>query len=161
MKNFKFILLTLVTLAVFSCNKDDESPNGSSVTMNDKNFSINTAAILGVSIDDSGHTGITFASGTETQGTILSIDVESFTKETIEGHYSYPQTKDSKLLDNWLTNYVTYDNSDMISSNLQWGNLTIKHNGGNNYTVEMDLTMEDGVVFEGTYTGEFTVMFMN
>ena len=161
MKKLTFTLLALLPLILFSCSKDDESPSGNSVKMNDQQFKINGAAMLGISIDDSGHTGITLLNGTETQGTSLTIDVESFTKETIEGNYSYPQTEDSKLLDNWLTNYMVYIGYDMTSSNLQTGSVNIKHNGGTNYSVEMDLTMEDGVEFEGTYTGEFTVMFSN
>lgn len=161
MNLLKIYTALLVCLLMISCSKDDENKAVNTVKINGQSFSINAASILGVSIENSGHSAITLLSGSETQGQTLTIDVESFTKETIEGTYSYPLIEGDKALDDWLTNYMVYNNSDMTSNNLESGTVTVIHNGDTNYTIEMDLTMVDGVTFKGTYTDNFTVMFMN
>lgn len=162
MKNLlKTSVTLLVCLTIFSCSKDDETSTINKVKMNGESFSINAASIIGISMGEDGHSAISFSNASETQGKTLTIDVESFTKETIEGTYSYPHNDDDKKLDDWLTNYVVFEGSEGTSSNLDEGTVSIKHNGDNNYTIDMALTMVDGVTFSGSYTGEFTVMFMN
>jgi hypothetical protein len=49
----------------------------------------------------------------------------------------------------------------MNSTTLDFGHITVQDNGGDNYTVTMDLTMVDGTVIKGKYRGEFVVMFNN
>jgi hypothetical protein len=56
---------------------------------------------------------------------------------------------------------MVLEENNLTSSNLKSGTVTISHNGGNNYTVDMDLVMNNDLVFSGSYTGEFSVMFMN
>jgi hypothetical protein len=60
-----------------------------------------------------------------------------------------------KLIDDWLTDYTAFDGTDIITSELETGELSIIHNGGNNYTVDIDLEMTDGTTFIGSYTGDF------
>ena len=156
------VILAVAILLTTSCEKDDSAPkNSNSVKMNGSDFVIASASMIGVSIGDDGHTGITLVSGSATQANTLTIDIESFTKETIEGDYAYPAESGKKLLDDWLTNYSVFNETSMNSSNLESGEVSITHNGGNNYTVNMNLTMNDGVSFIGEYTGEFQVMFNN
>jgi len=157
----KLSLSLLLSLIILSCSKEDVVPNASTVKMDGESFSIVSATMMGVSIGEEGHTAITLSNGSSTQTNTLTIDVESFTKETIEGNYSHPATGDNKLIDNWLTNYMIFEESTSISSNLTSGNVSIVNNSGNNYTIDMDLTMDDGVAFVGSYTGDFIVMFYN
>jgi hypothetical protein len=166
MKNVKTFLKVsfAVVLSFFfiQCAKDDTTPKQlNTVKFNGKDFPIVAASMIGISIDDHGHTGITLVSGSGTKVTTLTIDVESFTNTTIVGKYNYPKTTNSKELDDWLTNYAVFDDSNLHTSNLQTGEVTISHNGGNNYTVEMNLKMVDGATFSGKYKGDFQVIFSN
>ena len=159
---FKSILVLFIAISLIQCKKDDDTPEViNSVMMNENNFIVATANIIGVSIGDDGHTGITLISGSGTQTTTLTIDVESFTQATIEGDYAYPEESGKKILDDWLTNYTVYNGSTMESSSLESGEVSITNNGGNNYTIVMNLEMVDGINFNGTYTGEFQVLFSN
>lgn len=165
MKASKFlqgIIILLIALLFVQCEKDDTATNvNNTIKMNGNNFVVASASMIGVSIGDDGHTGITLVSGNGTQANSLTIDVESFTQATIEGVYTYPEESGKKLLDDWLTNYSVFDGSTMESSNLESGEVSIIHNSGNNYTINMNLEMVDGVTFNGEYTGEFQVMFNN
>jgi|GEM_PF-3160199 len=164
MKNVvRISFLFILAFSFIQCEKDDDSvpETKNSIKMDGRDFDVTSASMAGVSIGDDGHTGITFMSGNSEQGDALIIDVESFTKETIQGDYAYPIETDKKWLDNWLTSYTVYNSSSMNTSNLESGQVTIISNGGNNFTVDMDLTMDDGVTFVGEYTGEFQVLFSN
>jgi hypothetical protein len=159
---YKIISILLLAILFTQCEKDDSTPqNSSSIKMNDKEFIVTSASMTGVSIGDEGHTSITFVNTNGSQVNNLSIDVESFTKETIKGDYVYPEESNKKLIDDWLTNYSVFSNSTIQSSNLESGELSVAHNGGNNYTIHMNLLMVDGVTFNGSYTGDFQVMFNN
>jgi len=158
----KLSLSILLFLTVLSCSKNDDlSPNSNTIEMDGESFSVVSASITGISIGDDGHTGITFSNASDLQVKTLTIDVESFTEETIEGNYSYPANEDDKLLDDWLTNYTYFAGTTSTSSNLESGTVSIVNNGGNNYTIDMNLTMNDGATFVGSYTGDFIVMFSN
>ncbi len=160
LKNIAWIIATIMVLV--ACEKDNTEPKtNNSIKMDGQSFTVASASMIGVSIGDDGHTGITLVSGSGTQANTLTIDVESFTKETIEGEYAYPVESGKKQIDDWLTNYSVFNGSSMTSSNLESGEVSVTNNGGNNYTIDMNMTMDDGVTFIGTYTGEFQVMFNN
>ncbi len=159
--SLKSALIISIIVGLVSCSKDDEPSSVNSVKLNNKAFSVSAASITGISIGDDGHTAITFVSGSGLKASTLTIDVESFTKETISGTYSYPQEEGDKFLDDWLTNYTVFEEDNSNSTNLRSGTVTISHNDGNNYSVEMDLEMTNDLVFSGLYTGEFSVVFMN
>lgn len=162
MKSRLFLSITaLILLTLFSCKKDDVSKNANDIKMNGEAFSVKMASILGISAGDEGHSGITLVAGSGLIVKTLTIDVESFTKETLAGTYSYPQQEGDKYLDDFLTNYSEFVNDDMSSTTLSSGTVTVEYNGGKNYTVIMDLTMDDGKQFKGTYTGDFVLSFSN
>ncbi len=155
-------MILLAALLFVQCESDETtSPVTNSLTLNGESFTVSSAVMIGVSIDDEGHTGITLISGTDAQANTLTIDVESFTSATIEGDYTYPAEDGKKVIDEWLTSYVEYDGTDYTSTNLKSGEVSIIHNGGSNYTLEMDLLMEDESTFTGTYSGAFQVVFNN
>lgn len=161
-KILKSIIVLLAVISLTQCDEDETTPKTiNTIKMNGVDFPIVSASMMGVSMDDFGSTVITFASGTGTQAKSLSIDVESYTQATIEGEYAYPEVTGKKLLDDWLTDYSIYVESSLYTSNLETGQVTITHNSGNNYTVEINLEMVDGVTFIGKYTGNFYVMFNN
>ncbi len=156
------LLIVMIALPLTQCGKDDIlSRLENSIKMNGKDFLIVSASMLGVSIEDSGHTAISLVSGNATQVNTLTVDVESFTQASIQGEYAYPEESGKKRLDGWLTNYSVFDGTNMHSSNLESGEVSIALNSGNNYRIDINLTMVDGVTFTGTYSGEFQVAFHN
>ena len=157
----KGIIILTLALVTIQCSEDDTLSGSGTVKMDGKSFSISAATMIGVSIDEDGHTAISLFSINGSKTNTLTIDVESFTKATIEGEYAYPAVSDKKLLDDWLTNYAIFDGDTQTSESLESGEVSITHNGDNNYTVDMNLTMLDGVTFIGSYTGDFEVMFNN
>ncbi len=159
----KLLTALLISLLAVSCSSDDDkTPSTNSVKMNGESFKIISASMGGVSIDESGHTLISLTNGTSEEISTISMDVSSYTRETIAGTYSYPENETDKLLDDWLTNYTVVDGTTIsASSNLESGSITITHNEGDNYTIEMELTMIDETTFSGTYTGDFFVVFNN
>ncbi|MEN8139564.1 MAG: hypothetical protein ABFR62_14175 [Bacteroidota bacterium] len=160
--NLKFLAGAMALIMFISCSKEDENKDINSIEMGDGSFKVTTATMLGVSSGEIGHTAISFTSGTsQTEMTVLTLDVSSFTEETIEGTYSYPAADEEKSLNYWLTNYMAIEGSTITTHNLEEGEVTIKSNGGNNYTVDVFVTMVDGTTFTGTYRGDFQVQFAN
>jgi len=159
---FKCIIILLVVISFTQCDEDETAPNiTNTIKMNGNDFVISSASILGISMGDFGHTSISFVNGSGTQASSLNIDVESYTQATIEGDYTFPEVSGKKLLDDWLTDYTIYDGTNINTSNLEAGEVSIVHNNGNNYTVDINLEMDEGVTFTGSYTGDFQVMFNN
>ncbi len=156
------VIIVLMTLLFVQCQKVDTVPPATEpLMMDDIVFNVASAAIIGISIGEEGHTGITLINGSGTQIKTLTMDVESFTAETIEGDYAYPSEEGKKLMDNWLSYYSVNDGTTTTSSNLQSGELSIQHHNGNKYTLDINLLMEDGVTFKGQYSGTFQVLFQN
>lgn len=151
------IFLFIFVLSLVSCDKDKDSVTQNSIKLDGNSFEINTATIMGVSIGGDGHAGISFTTAATVTKT-LTIDFEYAGNQIIEGEYSFPDNG-TKLLDDWLTNYTEMSGTDIYSTELKNGTVSVKHNSDNNYTVIMDLTMLDGKVFSGTYTGDFMVQF--
>ncbi len=155
-----FVLALAISLT--QCEKDEDVlPKNNSVKMDGQSFAVVSATMLGVSIEDDGHTAISLISGNDSESNVLTIDVQSFTQATIEGDYAYPEVSDKKTLDNWLTSYTAFVGSSVTSANLESGDVSVIHNGKNNYTVTLDLIMDNGVSFTGSYSGDFQVMFYN
>jgi hypothetical protein len=159
---FKCIFVLLTVILFTQCEEEETTPSlNNTIKMNGNDFAIVTASISGVSMGDFGHSSISFANGSETQGKSLSINVESYTEATIEGDYAFPEVSGKKILDDWLTVYVDYDGTNINTSELETGEVSVTHNSGNNYTVSINLEMVDGTTFTGSYTGDFIVMFYN
>lgn len=160
-------LLKIVTplfffILISGCTNDNDLKRfDNNMTLDSSSFRIIKGMILGVSIGDSGHTAITLISGTTTEVKTLTLDIPTFTEEAVPGTYTYPQQNGKELLNDWLTNYMYFINGSAMSTNLQSGTATITHNTDNNYTVTVDLTMKNGMIFKGTYSGDFQVQFQN
>jgi hypothetical protein len=157
----KLSTILLLLIAFVACNKDEVDPVSNSLKLDGEAFAVNLAAIMGVSIGEDGHSAIIFSNGNEAKMKTLTIDVESYSRETIEGSYSYPLAEGDKRLDDWLTNYSEMEGTSYTMTNLEAGTVTVKNNGGDNYTLQMNLTMDNGLVFAGAYTGNFSVLFNN
>ena len=161
-KFFKCLIVLLVVISLTQCEEDEITPKTiNTIKMSGDGFSVVSASMIGVSMGDFGHSSISFVNGSETQGKSLTINVESYTQATIEGDYAYPEVSGKKLMDDWLTDYIVYNGTNLNTSELETGELSITHNSDNNYTVSMNLEMVDGVTFTGSYTGDFIVMFYN
>ena len=162
MKSLKKIIPLVVIITLSSqCSKDLLSSIENEVTMNGSSFPITVASILGTSISGQGHTVINLMSGTTSQVQNLTIDIDAISEETLEGTYSYPLEGGDGELDNWLTNYTAFEGTTQVSSTLEEGIVTLIHNSGKNYTIELYLLMKDETIFEGSYTGYFQVQFNN
>jgi hypothetical protein len=160
----KVYLLLFVALPWLSaCSDDDKTPSvENTIKMDGSTFNVVSVSLLGVSIDGEGHAGITF---TNTDGSVtksLTVDFEYSPSTTLSATYSYPQVNNKRLLDDWLTTYSEFNQTtEITSTNLESGTLTLEDNGNSKYTVTIDLTMVDGKVFRGTYKGTVTTFFNN
>ena len=161
---FAFVLCSIILLS--GCGSDETPTTSNSVKFNGSSFSVLSASILGVSIDGEGHAGISFTNVTNSGiSKTLTIDIEYSGNGSVEGRYSYPQAAGDLYLDEFLTNYTEIDISGGGSEYFTQlegggnGTVTVQHHGGDNYSVTMDLVMEDGSEFTGKYRGNFVVVF--
>ena len=167
MKSFilrgKIIILFASLLIIISCSKDDDATpsNKSSIKFDGQTFEVAQASILGVSIGGEGHAAISFNNGNQSSMKTLTIDIEYFSEQSIEGDYAFPKVEGQRLLNDWLTNYSELTETVNTTIHLQEGSLNIVHNGGKNYTITMNLKMDGGKVFSGIYTGDFHVFYNN
>ena len=159
--NWKIFVFAAVFAIIAGCSSDDDSSPPNSITIDGEPFAVTTASILGVSLGGTGRAAITLVNSDLSTTRTLTIDFDYVADQSIEGDYAYPQSGSLRLLDDWLTNYSVLNGSTNDSVNLEEGELTIVENGGKNYTITMNLTMDDGTVFSGTYTGDFQVFFNN
>ena len=159
----KIIILVISILFMGSCNSDDDaSPsNKNSIKLDGNSFEVLQASIIGVSLGGEGHAAISFTNGNPSSTKTLTIDFEYLSDQSIEGDYAFPPIGNQRLLNDWLTNYSEFDGTTNTSIHLQEGTLNIVDNGGNNYTITMNLTMDGEQLISGTYTGEFQVFFNN
>lgn len=165
---FLRMLLFVIALVpcVMGCGSDDDEPTTkSSITLDGQSFKIHSASLIGVSLDGEGHATINFVSTDGSLTKSLGIDIEYSPDQPVSGTYSFPQSGTDRYLDDWLTNYTemtqTSSGVNSESASLVEGSVTVRDNGGSNYTVTMDLTMEDGKVFKGTYQGQMQTVFNN
>lgn len=159
---FKPLALLAIIFSFYSCSEDVDGPvTNNSVKLNGNSFQVRTATLLGVSLDSEGHAALSLVSNEGLLVKTLNIDFEYATAEPMDGAYAYPESGEVRLINDWLTTYTIFEGDSFESEHLEEGSMTLVHNGGNNYTVTMDLKMEGGSVFQGTYTGDFNVLFNN
>jgi hypothetical protein len=167
MINYRIIptcLLLIVTLISFSsCSDSDNEPSvENTIKMDGVALKETTVTLLGVSIDDEGHAGITFTTTDGSLTKVLTVDFEYSPSASLTGTYSFPASGNDRLLDDWLTNYSEFNGtSEMTSTNLESGTVTLEDLGGSRYSITINLTMNDGKVFQGTYKGSVTAVFNN
>ncbi len=153
--NLFFILLFAVLFT--SCRDDDTPAVQNTIQLDGEVYTIVAAAIIWVPLGGEGGHAAIYLYNSASPVKALAIDIDYTDENNIDGNYAFPQTAEDLYLNALLTNYVESDGTTNYSTKLESGMVTIKNNGGNNYTVTMDLTMLDGKVFVGEYTGEFKV----
>jgi hypothetical protein len=158
---YLFLILTLISFS--SCSDSDSEPSvENTIKMDGVAFKATTVTLLGVSISDEGHAGITFTVTDGSATKVLTVDFEYSPSASLTGTYSFPASGNHRLLDDWLTNYTEFNGtSEMTSTNLESGTLTMEDLGSSRYMVTIHLTMIDGKVFQGTYKGSVTAVFNN
>ena len=114
-----------------------------------------------MAIGTDGHAGISLISLNGSSVETLTLDVEYSGNSSVEGTYSFPQAANDKYLDDFLSNFTVSNGTSFDMIQLLEGTVTVVKNEGNNYTVTMDVTMENGTIFKGVYRGEFTVLYNN
>ena len=161
-KQFFVRVVPIIALFAFGCAKNEEVlPPPNDLTFDGNSFTVTSASVIGVAINNEGHAGISLISINNLKSKVLTIDVEYSGNSSVEGMYSFPQAVNDKYLDDWLTTFTITDGSTFTSTNLSVGTVNVINNGGDNYTVVIDLIMVDGSAFKGTYTGDFLVVFNN
>jgi len=160
--NFFLKIIPFILILAFGCKEDVVVPTSAVLTLNGVSFVPENATIIGVSINNVGHAGISLVNINGTSVETLTIDVEYSGNSSIAGTYSFPQAASDKYLDNFLTNFTVFDGTTFSGeAQLTEGSISVQENGNNNYTINMNLIMDDGTAFKGTYTGNFTVVFNN
>jgi len=157
-----FLLLLIGSITVLSGCGSDETPSNT-IKIDGTSLKVLFASLLGVSIDGEGHVAMSLTAVSNSGITkSLSIDFEYSTSAPIAGSYSFPQEGNDRML-NEITNYVMMDivEETQYSTDIESGRVTVKDNGGDNYTLTIDLIMKDGLIIKGTYRGDFEVAFNN
>lgn len=160
----KRILSILSLSLVLACGSDDEGPSVvNAIEMNGEQFNVVSATITGVAISGDGHAGISFTNSNNIGGGVtLTLDVEyDGTSQIKAGTYSFPQAEGDLHLDDWLSNYSSYDGQTFKSENLEEGTLTVEHLGGDRYSMKIDVIMVDGTTFSGEYQDDFLTGYNN
>lgn len=154
-------LFIFMLVGLMSCGSDDDGGTPNKILINGEAFETNFNTITGVAQNGEGHAGIAFSSITSSgDSKTLTIDVEYDGTSKLGGTYSFPQG-DNLFLDDFLTNYSVFVGSTYNGTNLSEGTVTVTKNSGDNYTITMDLLMDDGTTFAGTITTDFIVTFNN
>lgn len=157
-------LLMIVAVLWFSgCSDSDSEPTvENTITMDGVAFKETTVSLLGVSLSGEGHAGVTFTVSNGSLTKVLTVDFEYSPSASVTGTYSFPETNNHRLLDDWLTYYAEFNGtSEMTSTNLESGTLTLEDLGGSRYMITIHLTMIDGTIFQGTYKGQVAAVFNN
>lgn len=155
------ILVLISVVAFFSCSEDDGTQTQNSIRVDGEAYKVVAPSLVGVSLDGEGHAAITFVNSSSSTMQSLTIDFEYSPGVSVSGTYVFPANGTDRLLNDWLTSHTWYDGDDAYDTHLSTGTLIVKHGGADHYTVTLDLTMENGTVFTGTYKGEFTTQFQN
>lgn len=160
----KTYLLVFVAIALFSgCSDSDGEPAvENTITIDGVPFKGAVVTLVGVSIDGEGHAGISFTVSNGSASKVLTVDFEYSPSSSLTGIYSFPEANNHRLLDDWLTSYTEFNgNSEMTSTNLNSGTLTLEDLGSSKYKVTIQLMMIDGTIFKGTYKGPIVAVFNN
>lgn len=154
MKNTIKLSLTVILL-IFTftyCTNDSlEVVTKNEITLDGEAFLIDKASIMAESVGEEGHSAIVLTSG----NTSLTIDIPVFTKDKLTGTYSYPKINQHRLLNHETTNYKNSSNVERLEK----GTVVIMHEGRNYFSVKVDITMQNGKVFKGTYVDWFELSF--
>lgn len=148
-----------------SCGDDDDAKLSTlnAITMDGGAFKVQSVTLTGVSIDGEGHATLNFISTDGVTTKTLGINFDYSPDVDVSGTYAYPQNNTDRYMDDWMTTYtvMTVSGSDFSieDTHLLEGTFTLTHNSGSNYTVTMDLLMEDGTVFKGKYQGKVEAHF--
>lgn len=157
MKSKLLSLSFILFITLLSCDSDDDKGgNQNNIDLNGQSFKITTATLIEIADDTEVYTSMQFV-GVNSDGTFkdLAVALLRSPDETIAGTYTFPQ-ENTRYLDDWLTVYTDYsDINNPLDYHLLEGTVTVEANGGNNYKVTVDLTMEGQKFFTGFYKGEF------
>lgn len=153
--------LLLMGLLFQSCavdNIDPTSENGLSI--DGSSFDVTVVTLVGISLEDLGHASLTFTGTNGALTKTLNVDFEYDPAQPVNGTYAFPGASGTRLLNDWLTNYTEMPVTGAVyATTLEKGTVTVKDNGDSNYTITIDLEMEDGKKFKGTYQGAVQAVF--
>lgn len=159
MKNalYSFVCLTTLLL-IASCGSDDENlqKDENTIQLNGQPFSIDNAEVLFEAGDPLvSYVNIKFE-GTDANGTtrILDLWMAYSPSQPVSGSYTSTLV-DSRLLDDDFTSFEVrrgVNDSDLYF--LVSGTVQVQDNGSHNYTVTVNITMDEDNIFTGFFRGD-------
>jgi hypothetical protein len=167
-KLLKFAFLLPILFLTFSCSSDDDSsnPSGAYFTIGNKTYDTSLYQPSGGVIQIlSGFEGekqaqLTLAgiNGTTEQGVVQFV-LNFPSSSNISGNYVEGDVlEEIGVFDSELSSYsIMNTNQEMQHSEGAVGTLKIQNNGGNNFTIEFQVTYDDGTTAHGNLTQNFVV----
>lgn len=174
MKNlFKVAFLLFAAFAISSCSSDDDSGNGgggSNFKLDGQTYDMSQAqpngGVIQIIGGDFGEEGVANAqiSLTGLNGTksgIITFHLSFLENEGISGTYNEGTWDEVGAYDSegsiYMTNETVNGSQEIQTGEGAEGTFKITHNSDNNYTIEFNVTYDDGVQAEGNITQEFFV----
>lgn len=167
-KLLKFTFLLPILFLAFSCsNGDDDSSNhtGTYFTIGDKEYDTslyqpNGGIIQILSVfEDEKEAQLTLAGINGSEQGVVRFILNFPSTSTIDGNYVDGDVfEEIGVFDTESSIYsIVGVNQEMQSSEGAEGTLKIQNNGGNNYTIEFNVTYDDGTTAHGNITQDFMV----
>lgn len=159
MRNLQYSFICLVTLLMIaSCGPDDENglKDENTIQLNGQPFSIDNAEVRFEEGDPLGSYLNIKLEGADANGTTRTLDLWMAHSPTQPVSGSYTSTLvDSRLLDDDFTSYEVrrgVNDSDLYF--LVSGSVQVQDNGSHNYTVTVNITMNEDNIFTGFFRGD-------
>lgn len=174
MKNlFKVAFLLFAAFAISSCSSDDDSGNGgggSNFKLEGQTYDMSQAQpnggliqIIGGDFSEEGvaHAQIVLTGLNGMKQGIVTFHLSFVEAEGISGTYTAGEMDQVGYYDSEGSSYITQEivngSQEIHSGEGAEGTFKITHNSDKNYTIEFNVTYDDGVQAEGNITQEFFV----
>lgn len=163
-KTFLFFTIILTsTYFLFSCSNDDEVTVDNYFQVDGGvHYDIDNAVVQGFVAEDSSeenYYGISFSS--QQNSIIRNVQLAIFFpfNQSIDGTYTIIGT--TRNLDSWLSNYSIFqNNSSQAFNDLSAGTCTVERNSNNNFDITFSITLNNGQVVSGQYSGSVVLQEM-
>jgi hypothetical protein len=158
MKKLVMSALFLCTaIGMLSCSSDDDSSSNVGVTINGEAFNGTVAILLKIETTENTYSFTITDPSDLTNVKTITIGVTFPLAMSVTGDYAHPTTEDrvfQEISFYSISNPATGSGTSSAMFN-GTGTVTITDNGNENYTLVINMTMDDGVIVKGTFTDTF------
>lgn len=164
---FRTAFFFISVMFIASCSSDDSSGDGATFILDGETYQVSQGTLQTFNnlSDGTSDTTISLVGNKGTTVSTISFRVFYNTDEGIEGTYVPNEDEWTETLGTyspWLSSYsIVVDGQDMTMSNEPVGSIKITSHGGNQYTLEFDVTYNDDVVASANAKTTFTTQNMN